>query len=231
MANNTKKINFSAFQFDLHKINVMKDSKSTTKDYTVNWNSEFVNDLLNNVFSTSPLGRKLNIKDEWFLLLDDLHSDDEYMYGKYQSTLYGTVGDLVHADTLASRKNPKQIREGEENFSHFIIRKKDGLMLIQTTYIKVNRTRIQNYIEKYGEGFIKDSVYDNINICSLVSMDLIEHIKQLDTVKSTVIEISTEEKSNENEFVQELQDEIDSIKGTHVSLEFKAKYSREGLGA
>lgn len=235
MPNNTKRISFNAFQFDLHRIKKTTKRKMGTKItsevYTTEWDYQFVYQLFHTIFDNEALARKMNVNDEWFVLLNDLQQDQNYIYGNFKSASYGTKSKLVHADTLATRENPKDKREGEETYTHFIIRKEDGFMLLQTTEKRMSRSRIQSYLTKYGEDFIKKSKYNDINICSLISVDLINDIKNLDKVKSTILEISAEEKSDENEFILELQDEIDTIKGTHVTLEFKAKYSREGLSS
>ncbi|KYD03491.1 hypothetical protein B4102_3409 [Heyndrickxia sporothermodurans] len=235
MPNDTKKISFSAYQFDLHYIKQktkMRLGKKVSEDvYAIEWSFKFVYELLKEIFDNEAVGRKMNINDEWFMLLDDLQQDDKFIYGKFKSAAYGTKNNLVHADTLESRENPKDKREGEESHTHFLIRKEDGFMLLQTTDIKMSRSKVQNYIEKYGEESIAYSKYTDINICSLVNLDLLDEIKKLDKINATVIEINAKEKSDENEFVQDLQDEIESIQGTHVTLEFKARYSREGLGA
>ncbi|WP_026678176.1 hypothetical protein [Fictibacillus gelatini] len=234
MANKTKQFSFTAFQFDLHYIkqtNKLRLGKKVKNDeYAITWDFQFVYRLLKTIFDEEPLARKMNVKDEWFTLLDDLQQDEKYIYGKFKSAAYGTKANLIHADTLESRENPKDKREGEEMYTHFLIRKEDGFMLLQSTDVRMGRSKVQTYLEKFGSETISASKYTDLNICSLVSSNLLEDIKKLDKVKSTIIEISTKEKSDENEFIQELQEETDSIYGTHVLLEFKARYAREGLG-
>lgn len=225
MANDTRKINFSAFQIDIHFL--LKNAKGESDAIT--WSGDFIQRLFQHISSINKLDRKMNVKDQWFLVLEDIKWDDKYVYGYFKSAEYGRKRKLIHVDTLNTRDNPKDKREGEEDYTHFLIRKSDGFMLLQG-HIKLTRARVDEYIEKYAGNFIKKNNYEYINICSLVGLELIDELKKLDKIKSTVIEVSAKEKSHENEFIQEIQEEIDNVYATHVTLDFKAKYQRGGLG-
>ncbi|PFC31692.1 hypothetical protein [Bacillus thuringiensis] len=224
----SKKVGFSAYQIDIQYI---KKSDNQRADEIKNtWDHKFMYELLTNINHIEASKKKYAVSDEWFMILNEVKEDEHNIYGNFKCADYGKVADLIHADTLQSRLNPKKLREGEENLVHFLIRKKDGFMLLQYD-AKLTRAKLQSYLEKLGKDVIGSSKYFSFNICTLLSLDFIEDLKKLDTVKSTLIEITSKTESDENEFIREMQGEMGELEATHVSLEFKARRVKEGLQA
>lgn len=225
MANEKRDYSFMAFHMDLHYL------KTTSKGQfdSTTWSGDFITDLFKHIEGLNDVQRKMDVKGQWFMLLEEVKYEEKYVYGYFTSAEYGSVRNLIHADTLIKRDNPKGIREGEEQYTHFFIRKSDGLLLLQWNQ-KVTRSRVAEYIDKYSTDILRAYNYEYVNVCTLVGGEFLEELKRLDVVKETILEITSKEKSDDNEFIQEVQDEVESLSATHVALSFKAKYQRDGLG-
>src|SRR5690606_7870615 len=91
----------------------------------IKWSADFINKLFKHLKSINKLHRKMDVTNQWFLLLEDIQFEKHYIYGCFQSAEYGRNRNLIHADTLVARTNPKDLREGEEELTHFLIRKSD----------------------------------------------------------------------------------------------------------
>ena len=222
----SKRVSFSAYQIDVQYIQKSNSGKADTIKDT--WDAKFFGKLLGEIYTRDNSAKKFVVSDEWFMLLSDLQEDEHTIYGNFKCAEYGRVANLIHADTLKSRTNPKKMREGEEDHVHFMIRKKDGFVLLQYN-IKLNRSKLQDYLDRHGKNTLMNSSYCSFNICSLLSVDFIEDLKKLDKVKSTKIEITSKVDTGENEFIREMQGEMEELEATHVSLEFKAKRVKDGL--
>nr|WP_145404223.1 hypothetical protein [Paenibacillus xylanexedens] len=225
MANEKRDYSFMAFHVDLH---YLKTTPVGSFDATT-WSGPFISDLFKYIEGLNSVNRKMAVKGEWFMLLEEVKYENDYIYGYFTSAEYGSVRNLIHADTLVKRDNPKNIREGEEQYTHFLVRKSDGLLILQWNQ-KVTRARVTEYLDKYAPTILNKYSYQYINICTLVGGDFLEELKKLDTISETVLEITSKEKADDNEFIQEVQDEVESLSATHVALSFKAKHKRDGLG-
>ncbi|WP_342404239.1 hypothetical protein [Brevibacillus sp. FSL K6-2834] len=219
-----KEKTFSAFQIDLHYISTRKQVQyDSTK-----WDGQIFGDMLNRIYHLQETDKTLKFKDSWLMYLDYLEVDEHVIFGRFSSAGYGTNGALVHADTLQKRPNPKNIREGEEQYTYFLIRKTDGLLLLQG-HIQLNRGKVQEYFERLGRPDLVLHNLTGINVCTLVDNDFFENIKALTSVDNIFVEITSKEESDENSAVKLMQKQVDKLKATHIKLDFRAKYSRKGL--
>lgn len=220
----TKKKTFYAYQMDLHYL----DNSNHATD-AVKWDSAIVEQLFLAINSLPTEEKNRKYKDSWMMYLDHLTIEEHYIFGRFASAEYGTVGELVHADSLARRRNPKKVREGETQATYFYIRKSDGLVLIQGN-LRLNRPKFEEYIESLGQVVITSNDLTYIQVCTLVENSFFENIRELNTVHNIMVEVSKAEiAADENEAVRVLQNEIEEISATNVKLEFEAKYQRSGL--
>lgn len=220
----TKKRTFYAYQLDFHYL----DESDHATD-AVKWDSDIIEQLFLHIEALPADSKNRKYKDSWMMYLDHLTVEEHYIFGRFSTAEYGTVGELVHADSLKKRKNPKQIREGETQATYFYVRKSDGLLLIQGN-LRLNRPKFEEYIESLGEEVINANQLTYIQVCTLVENSFFESIRELSTVNKIMIEVSSAEATaDENEAVRVLQNEIEDISATNVKLEFEAKYQRSGL--
>ncbi|MEF7494380.1 MULTISPECIES: hypothetical protein [Lysinibacillus] len=232
-ANDTKPVSLLAYQFDLHKI-VKKDrrikgKKVKTDTYQITWDSSIVSKFVNKFNDFKKNSKHMLLQETNFLvLLEEFVEDTDYFYGKFTNIEHGKVSPLLDATTLVRRKNPKKKTEGEEQYTHFAIRKKDGLMYIQFN-LRMHRNKIQEFFEHHFKDILLSSGYTDLNLCILLSTDFLEDIKKLDTIKGTQIEITSKIQSDENEFIQSVQNQMNEVESNCVSLFFKAKYRNNSL--
>lgn len=220
-----KKKTFYAYQLDLHYL----DESSKYATDAVKWDATIVEQLFLYIDSLTTDIKNRKYKDSWMMYLDHLTVEEHYIFGKFLTAEYGTVGELVHADSLAKRKNPKQIREGETQATYFYVRKSDGLVLIQGN-LRLNRPKFEEYIEALGQEVITRNSLTYIQVCTLVENSFFDNISELNTVHKVMLEVSkAEAAADENEAVRILQNEIEEVSATNVKLEFEAKYQREGM--
>jgi hypothetical protein len=222
--NQTRKKHFNAYQIELHYLKRHENNEVDAKK----WDKDFIVKLLNGIFKNNLKDRTKNF-GSWILFLDELQNEEHYIFGRFISAEYGTVGDLIHVDLLTSRTNPRDLREGEQQATHFLIRKSDGLLLLQTSQ-RVQRSKVATYFDELGKSVIEGEGLTYINVCTLVNTEFFDNVRSLDKVNSTVVEIASKQSSSdENEVIKNMQGEIEKLKGTHVKLEFLAKRQREGL--
>lgn len=216
---------FNAYQIDLHYTSIAGRNQT---DATM-WDASIVSEIWNEIYSLTTEERTRRYNDSWLMYLDYLDEDQHYIFGRFLSAEYGTTGELLHADQLTLRPNPKLIREGETTATYFLIKKADGLLLLQSN-IRLNRPRFDEYIETLGNEVIRRRNLTFIQICTLLQNNFFESIRQLNTVHKIEIEVSRSElAADENEAVRALQNDIEEISATDVKLEFEAKYQRAGL--
>lgn len=221
----TRDRNFNAFQIDLHYL----DNYDGNQVDAIKWDASIFQNVLTYINGLPLPDKTRRYKDSWLMYLDYLDYDEHYIFGRLASAEYGTTGELVHADSLHVRPNPKQVREGETQYTYFLIRKADGLLLMQGN-LRLNRSKFEEYIEYYGDSIIKGNSLTYIQICTLVTESFFEGIRQLNSVNKIQIEVSNQEvAADENEAVRVLQGEATKTESTSVYLEFKAKYQRSGL--
>jgi len=215
---------FNAYQVDMH---YMVQNRHSTD--AIKWDSDVIQQLFDHIFSLSLETRTRRYNDSWLMYMDYLDSDQHYIFGRFLSAEYGTTGELLHADQLTLRPNPKLLREGETESTYFIIKKADGLLLLQSN-LKLNRPKFEEYIEQLGQQVIRNNSLTFIQVCTLVENNFFESIRQLNTVHKVIIEVSkTELTADENVAVRALQNDIEEISATDVKLEFEAKYQRQGM--
>lgn len=216
---------FSAYQIDLHYLD------TTTKHDTdaIKWDSDVLSEIFKHIIAMSSEARSRRYNDSWLMYLDHVDEDTNYIFGRFLSAEYGTTGELIHADDLTLRPNPKLLREGETESTYFIIKKADGLLLLQNN-LRLNRPRFEEYFEMLGQDIIRKHNLTYIQICTLVENSFFDSIRQLNTVHKILIEVSkTEISADENEAVRALQNDVEQISATDVKLEFGAKYQRKGM--
>ncbi|MGN4124852.1 hypothetical protein ACMGD3_07525 [Lysinibacillus sphaericus] len=232
-ANKTKSVSLLAYQFDLHKIEKkdtrIKGKKVTIDSYKIKWDSSIISKFVNKYNDLKKNDEHMILKEANFLvLLEEFKEETDYFYGKFTNIEHGTVSPLLDATTLVRRSNPKKKTEGEEQYTHFAIRKKDGLMHIQFN-LRMHRNKIQEFFEKHFKDILLSNGYTDLNLCILLSTDFLEDIRKLDTIKGTQIEITSKIQSDENEFIQSVQDQMNEVESNCVSLFFKARYKNNTL--
>ncbi len=218
--------NFYAYQIDLHYQNTINGNFFDA----IKWDAAIMEGLLNHINGLVPATAKVRkYKDSWLMYLDYLDIDQHYIFGRFSSAVYGTTGELVHADNLQLRPNPKQVREGETESTYFLIKKADGLMLLQGN-VRLNRPKVDEYIEYLGEPIITGNNLTFIQICTLVDDSFFDSIRQLNTINKLEVEVTRAEAiADENEAVRALQNDAEELCATNVKLEFAARYNRAGM--
>ncbi|RAR39652.1 hypothetical protein [Paenibacillus sp. MDMC362] len=220
----TKKRNFYAYQIDLHYLSGKKQQTDAIK-----WDPKVIKELLSHIISLPIADRTKHYHDSWLVYLDHYSEERLYYFGRFGSAEYGTNGELIHADNYTLRPNPKNIREGETQYTYFAIRKSDGLMLLQGN-LKVNRSLVEEYFENLGKSVIHKNALTYIQICTLINSSFFNDVNSLDTVNKIQVEVTTTVPgADENEAVKEMQKEADKTNATTVKLEFTAKFRRSGL--
>ncbi|WP_019636139.1 hypothetical protein [Paenibacillus fonticola] len=222
----TKKRNFYAFQIDLHYLD--PDQHATD---AVKWDPEIITELFTRIVAIPESQRGQKYKDSWLMYLSSFSNEEHYLFGKFLSAEYGTVGELIHADTHITRPNPKAKREGELEATYFYIRKADGFMLLQGSQ-RLTRARFEEYIEKLGNEVITENNLTYIQVCTLVEKEFFDHISELTSVNKLMFEVTkTELAADESQTTRALQNDIEEISATDVKLEFVAKYQRSGMNS
>lgn len=219
-----KNRNFYAYQIDLHYLGGERG------DYdSIMWETNIVEEIFTHIYSLEVQNRTLRFHDAWLMYLDHFTVERNYLFGRFAYAEYGTAGDLVHADNLRVRPNPKHLREGETIYVYFAIRKSDGLLLLQS-HVRINRPRFEEYVENFGERLIREHNLTFIQICTLLDSSFFDNINALTTVNRISIEVTTKQPAaDENPAVLALQDEAEMTQATTVKLDFLAKYQRSGL--
>lgn len=221
----TKYKHFNAYQIDMHYLATQQRAQVDA----VKWDPQIMEDVFTHINGLQAQQRTKRYHDSWLMYLDYLDSDQHYIVGRFASANYGTTGELVHADTMAVRPNPKQVREGETEYTFFIVKKTDGLLLLQGSQ-KLSRQRFEEYIEDIALPVITANNLTYIQVCTLVSESFFDDIRALNTVNKIGIEVTTQEAAaDENEAVRALQDQAIRTRATNVYLEFAAKRKREGM--
>jgi hypothetical protein len=222
---NLAHINFHAYQIDMHYVYRAPDGKEYDR-YT--WDPQDMVDILNDIYNRPIIERQKKFNG-WFIVLDELRVRKRYIVGRFKYAEYGYKSNLIHADTLATRDNPRDIREGEEKHIHFYIRKSDGFMLLQG-HQRVTQHKITEYIDSLARHKIQSLEYTYVFISLLLDTDFTAKIRNLDKITALSLEITSKvPASAESEVIQVMQNTIDELEGTHVQLMFKAKYKRDGL--
>ncbi|WP_440960565.1 hypothetical protein ACN6KS_22715 [Paenibacillus nitricinens] len=220
-----KSKSFNAYQIDMHYL----DNRARHEVDAIKWEPGIIAELFNSIFALTNEDRTIRFRDSWLMYLDHMEEDQDYIFGRFLSAEYGTVGELLHADNLTLRPNPKLIREGETESTYFIIKKVDGLLLLQSN-IRLNRPRFEEYVEQLGQGVIAANTLTYIQVCTLVENNFFEGIRELNTIHKVEIEVSRSDVvADENEAVRALQNDVEEISATDVKLEFEAKYQRAGM--
>ncbi|MGZ0051493.1 hypothetical protein [Brevibacillus gelatini] len=219
-----KKKNFYAYQIDLHYLKGRQHQVDAVK-----WDEKIVCDLFDYI-SQLPVNQKTQrFHDSWLTYLDHFSIETNYLFGRFAYAEYGTTGELIHADNLTRRPNPKHLREGETLYTYFLIRKSDGLLLLQS-HMKLNRPRVEEYLEQLGKPVIRNNQLTYIQICTLLDNSFFDNIQALNSVNKVSIEVTTAQAAaDENAAVQMLQSEADRMDATTVKLDFSAKFRRSGL--
>lgn len=171
----TKYRNFYAYQLDLHCL------EGTPGVDTIKWNSTIVEELLNHINSMTKQQKTLRFHDSWLMYLEHFSIERNYFFGRFAYAEYGTTGELVHADDLTTRPNPKHLREGETIYVYFALRKSDGLFLLQS-HIKINRPRVEEYIEQLGAITLRRYDLTYLQVCTLLDNSFFDNIDALNAV-------------------------------------------------
>lgn len=232
----TKQTTMLFFQFDLYKTTEIArpgvfNSGETETIQKTTWNSSVFAPLLQKFNQSNESNSYLTLEDKTnnlTILLEDFKDDEEFIYGKFILFEYGRVAPLRNAATFTQRENPKTIQEGEEDYVHFLIRKKDGLLLLQYNQ-KLGRSKLLSFFTENFKTEIENQEYFGFNICSLIALDFFKEINSLDSIKGTKIEVSSKVASDENEFIQSVQEEMESIESNMLQLYFKARYKNKSL--
>lgn len=220
----TRMKTFNAYQIDLHYI-----VKRLGVEYdSILWDPQIMEEILTHIYSL-PLADKTKKIQDWLTYLDYLDSDEQFIFGRFLSAEYGTVGELIHSVTLTTRPNPKHIQEGEVQYTYFLIRKLDGFLLIQGDR-RLTRSKVVEYIKEFGEQIMKKHNLTFIEISPLMANSFFDELNKLDKVDKIWVEISEKEvKADENLVVQSLRDDAVEINAKKIRLEFSAYYDRNGL--
>lgn len=218
------KKNIQAYQIDLHYLGKKEDGNEVDK---VKWDADKFEKVLKHIHNKSIHDRQKKFNG-WFTFLDELIIEDKVILGKFRYAEYGFKSDLIHSETLLTRENPRNIKEGEEKYIHFFVRKLDGLLLIQGD-IKLNRAKVSEYINSIGEEEIQKQGLTFILVSYLLRKDFFAELEALERSKAFILEVTKESLSGENEVIRELQNQVMEMEGNEVQLIFQAKYLKKGL--
>ncbi len=219
-----KSKNISAYQVNL----VYIDKEKNGEVYKDKWDSSELLSVLKSINDKDKL-EKRQILNGWFMLLHELNNEKAYITGCIQYAEYGYIGNLIDADTLSERENPKKLREGEEKYVHFLFRKNDGLLLLQGD-TKITRAKFEDYINNKGKDKLDEFKLYGVQLETLLRTDFFEEIDKLDKVGQIHLEIETESPfADENEVITNAKRKALELNSTHFMLSFHAKYKRKGL--
>jgi len=168
--------------------------------------------LLSAIIELNTQNRPLHLDGKFITLEYYKNSDDtDIIEGAFTSAKYGQIPDWVHSRTLRRRKSGKDIEEGEESRTHFIIDKKTGLFLLQSdTERIVSRNSIDKYFRHHStliNDFIKEYNIENTNkfeiypkmfyrLVTVISDDFYKDIDKLSRIKKGTLEVDVNQDIN-----------------------------------
>lgn len=224
--------NFYGYELDFTRIN----NKNGKDEYQFIWDYQLIKDILIRC-KTDDLADIKQIFGNWFLVVEDIEeiniekengSKTTYLAGRFVTGEYGRIGDLRNVDTMKTRKNNKQKREGEDKFIYFAIRKEDGLFLIQGD-VKVSRGKVSEYLNLIGAELIKNNSYLDLDISTLLKKDFLDEIKNID-ISSVEVEIAVEKEiSYENEIITAARNSAKEFEANYVKVEWLSKYKKSKM--
>ncbi|WOE69127.1 hypothetical protein RZR97_08395 [Hydrogenimonas thermophila] len=198
-----------------------------TIDFTLYQNSQEIMQNPNNIMqiflanfnNTNSNNRKMDINNNRFCLLEeDYDFDGQYLSGYFISAKTQHRPPLIDEETLTRRENPKQLTEGEEERTHFVMKIDQStdeiILLLESRKVGITPLVIAKYIKKF---------LNNSNIeyrYSIITRDnFIDELENLDQVKVCELfvekEILGSEALNFSDINEQMQEE--------VSLTVKAK--------
>lgn len=229
----TKSISLTLFQFDFLRFDEKEDQGSKNPETFQKhfWDHSIFIPISKDILAKLNSGEIINWVDSnnnLTIILDQFSEDDEFFKGKFILFEYGRVAPLRNKLTLEKRDNPKNTFEGEEEYVHFLIRKSDGLIILQQNQ-KFTRSKLLNFFNTHFLKIITDKDIFGFDISILLNNDFLMEVQKLDFIKGTQLEILSNIPSVENEFVSSIQNEMNEIKSNHVQLFFKARYKNRKL--
>lgn len=193
------------------------------------WDSSILDELFSSVFSKDKAERAKRKNNEWVMLLDELDDDQNTTTGMFKSTTYGYKNILLHGIDLTEPEDPRDENQGEQIRTHFLVRKMDGLLLLEVSTNGVTRSKLEDYLNDHGNEVIDRNNIYSIRVSSLISTEFIEEISKFNRIKEAHLEIKTKDASGLSAPYQALLDETNELKGNAVRLIVKAVYDKDGL--
>lgn len=198
--------------------------RKTPEKVALSWDKNKFEAIIANIFGRALPDKAKRKVDSWVMVLEDLQDDEKYWWGSFTSTRYGTKPDLIHAESLKTRENPRDIKEGDKQDTHFLVRKSDGLTLIELGFQDVvTRSKISEYIDECGKDEMAVQGVEYSQLSPLLSRDFFEEMSRLENIKSTLIQVSTSAASGMNNAFKTMYQDASETEAHTFSFGLKAK--------
>ena len=126
--------------------------------------------------------KKIDLPNNRFCFLEEFKEENNYFLGYFISAKTGHKPPLIDEITLEDRENPKEITEGEEEKTHFLIKpladKKEAILLIEDRRVGVSINTLKRYFGTKNpddEDFILDYKF-------ILKKDFIEQIQKFERI-------------------------------------------------
>ncbi|WP_258109642.1 hypothetical protein [Alicyclobacillus sp. SP_1] len=149
--------------------------------------------------------------------LAQIQFQEKYILGFLKSTSFGTKPDLLDSQTLTSRINTREIHEGDEQKTHFLVRRSDGAMFLEKAQSRcVGRTDFETYIRRKTKEYRKNIGISNYFISQLINGDFFEELDKLQDLNAITIKLDRAIQSGQNKAFEAMYGEGEEI-GTEVT--------------
>lgn len=197
------------------------------------FDTEFLKEALEHIISLTSDKKEESKKDEWFFYLDHVEEskDKQFLYGWFKGARIGTKIPLIMQGTFQERDNPKHRNEGERMKTHFVLRMKDGLFLLESFFGNVvTPRRIEEYIQnRYSETFEREKIH-HITLKSLLNPNFIQKINDFQTIKFARIKVMVEPgRYGQNEAVSTMQRQAEPTLANYAMLQIGIDRKRYGM--
>lgn len=195
-------------------------------------NTNIIEEALQYIIGLPPKNKEESKQDEWFFYLDSVSLTDakKLVYGWFKGARIGTKIPLIEKGTFKERENPKSLLEGERTKTHFVLRKQDGLFLLESSGHTVTPRRIENYIEtRYRDKFDERCVH-HITLKNLLDPRFIERISELHSIKTATIKVSVQpDRYGQNEAIAVMQRDAAPTMANYYILKIGLDKRRQGM--
>ncbi|MBS1562115.1 MAG: hypothetical protein JSS89_10955, partial [Bacteroidetes bacterium] len=133
----------------------------------VHFNTSLIIDVLEYIEALPTAKKQMFMEDETkFHYLGDVVVTGKLIKLTFWSARFNSTPDLIHADTLRTRKNPKHLREGEREKTHILLSIQDHGIVIAKEFDShgLFAGTFRRYLNEKSVGFLKDSADPNTDV-------------------------------------------------------------------